>query len=280
MKERSLADRRHAAKGGSQAAGVPSFGREGLGTFKSAVTNRTEAMPARVRKIPRHDVTRRISAPIWGAKIGPKPVTSMRVEKNRAAIAPSKRSRTMARAITIPAAPPRPCKKRSPSKRYTLDTKVQASDESTNAPMPTSSGPLLPSRSLIGPITELTDRDADQASGDRQLDSRRTRMKVPTDTRQRREIHVYAQRSEDGQSTDDENSSAILVAHAIGPPCPSDGVGAEFDDGLSPSPSSRSGPEGELDRKCVGVRKKLPPADVALHFDLGAVGQARRLGGA
>ncbi|SCD73935.1 hypothetical protein GA0115246_105383 [Streptomyces sp. SolWspMP-sol7th] len=62
----------------------------------------------RTRKMPRQSVKRRICPPMSGATIGATPEMSMSVEKNRAIASPSYRSRTTARAMTIPAAPARP----------------------------------------------------------------------------------------------------------------------------------------------------------------------------
>ena len=108
---------------------------------------------ASARKMPRQEVKRSMPAPICGAMIGPRPVTSISVEKNRAAVAPSKRSRTMARAMTIPAAPPNPWMNRNPSSRYTVDTALQASEDRTKRPRPTNKGLRRPLRSLMGPMT-------------------------------------------------------------------------------------------------------------------------------
>nr|BBJ54117.1 hypothetical protein SAVMC3_67460 [Streptomyces avermitilis] len=55
-----------------------------------------------------------------GATIGATPEISMRVEKNRAIATPSYRSRTTARAITIPAAPARPCASRKATSSSTF----------------------------------------------------------------------------------------------------------------------------------------------------------------
>lgn len=65
-------------------------------------------MTVSTTKTPRQSVTRRIWPPISGAMTGATPETSIRVEKKRAIASPSYRSRTTARAITIPAEPARP----------------------------------------------------------------------------------------------------------------------------------------------------------------------------
>ena len=82
------------------------------GSVKAAAAS-SAPMTASTTNWPRQSANRAIWAPASGARIGARPVTSTMSENTRAASAPSNRSRTIARAITIPAAPARPCSSRS-----------------------------------------------------------------------------------------------------------------------------------------------------------------------
>ena len=92
------------------AARVPVLGRERLaqagGRGRDEQRRRS---PASRTNTPRHVVTRSTWPPITGARIGARPLTSISSEKKRAAATPECMSRTIARAITIPAAPATPC---------------------------------------------------------------------------------------------------------------------------------------------------------------------------
>lgn len=57
-------------------------------------------------KTPRQEVTRSTWPPMIGARIGARPLTSISIEKNLVIAMPEKSSRTVARAITMPAAAP------------------------------------------------------------------------------------------------------------------------------------------------------------------------------
>ena len=63
-----------------------------------------------------------------GARIGARPLTSISSEKKRAAATPECMSRTIARAITIPAAPAMPCTKRSTTSARMVGASAQSSD--------------------------------------------------------------------------------------------------------------------------------------------------------
>ena len=63
----------------------------------------------------------------------------------------SKRSLTTARAITMPALPPKACKPRITSSHSTLVAKAQPADASTYSNNPPYKGTLRPMRSLSGP---------------------------------------------------------------------------------------------------------------------------------
>ena len=78
------------------------------GTRHQADSRRTTPTPARIRNTPRQVVNVSTQLPICGATMGPTPVASINVEKNRAISTPDRRSRTSVREITIPAAPPTP----------------------------------------------------------------------------------------------------------------------------------------------------------------------------
>lgn len=90
-------------------------------------TRAVSAMPMTVRttKMPRQSVIRRTWPPMRGATIGATPEISMRVEKKRAISTPSYRSRTTARAITMPAAPARPCIRRKPMRSGAVGARAQ-----------------------------------------------------------------------------------------------------------------------------------------------------------
>ncbi len=108
---------------------------------------------ARTWKTPRQSVIRRIWPPMSGATIGAAPETSMRVEKKRAISTPSYRSRTTARAMTMPAAPARPWSSRNPMRSSAVGAKAQTAVARTYTTMPASSGRRRPHLSLMGPTT-------------------------------------------------------------------------------------------------------------------------------
>lgn len=83
-------------------------------------------MTVRTAKTPRQSVARRIWPPISGAMTGATPETSIRVEKKRAIASPSYRSRTTARAITIPAEPARPCTTRTAMRVSMVGARAQS----------------------------------------------------------------------------------------------------------------------------------------------------------
>lgn len=88
-------------------------------------------MTARTWKTPRQSVIRRIWPPMSGAMIGATPEISIRVEKNRAISTPSYRSRTTARAITMPAAPAKPWSSRKVMSSSTVGAKAQTAVAAT-----------------------------------------------------------------------------------------------------------------------------------------------------
>lgn len=109
--------------------------------------------PVSTTKMPRQSVTRSTWPPMSGAMIGATPDISIRVEKNRAISTPSYRSRTTARAMTMPAAPARPWSSRKPMSSWTEGAIAQIAVAPTYTIMPISSGLRRPQRSLIGPTT-------------------------------------------------------------------------------------------------------------------------------
>ena len=77
-------------------------------------TSMSTPKPASTTNTPRQLVKDRIQLPTCGASTGPTPVASISVAKNRARATPECKSRTMDRAITMPAAPPSPWIRRKP----------------------------------------------------------------------------------------------------------------------------------------------------------------------
>jgi hypothetical protein len=103
--------------------------------------------------ISRHDPNWSSWAPIWGATIGPVPVIIISIEKKRAAVGPESRSRTTAREMTTPAAPPSPCTSRRAISCQTDVASAQAMEAAMKATIPTSRGGRLPQRSLADPAS-------------------------------------------------------------------------------------------------------------------------------
>ena len=73
-------------------------------------------MTASTAKMMRHEEKARIWPPATGARIGASPFTSMRMAMKRVSSTPSATSRAMAREMTRPLAPAKPCRKRSARK--------------------------------------------------------------------------------------------------------------------------------------------------------------------
>ena len=90
------------------------------GSRAAAAAASTSPMPASTRKTPRQSVTCSSWAPSTGARIGAAPLTRISSANIRAASVPPARSRTTARAMTIPAAPARPCASRIAISAHTL----------------------------------------------------------------------------------------------------------------------------------------------------------------
>ncbi len=82
--------------------------------------------------------------PATGARIGARPITSISCENTLALVIGSQRSRTTARATTMPAQPPSACTKRTPISQSIDGAKALASDARVNRVTPTSSGPRRP----------------------------------------------------------------------------------------------------------------------------------------
>ncbi len=66
-----------------------------------------------------------------GATIGATPEISIRVEKKRAMVTPSYRSRATARAMTMPAAPARPCASRQATRSSTVGANAHSAVATT-----------------------------------------------------------------------------------------------------------------------------------------------------
>jgi hypothetical protein len=97
-----------------------------------ATASHTHApMTASATKIPRHDPSSSSCAPSTGARIGATPMMSISEENTRTAEAPECRSRTTACATTMPAAPPKPCTKRSAVSVRTSGATAHSSDATT-----------------------------------------------------------------------------------------------------------------------------------------------------
>ena len=79
--------------------------------------------------MPRQSVTCRSWPPITGARIGARPITIISRENSRAASTPSKRSRTIARPTTMPAAPATPCNSRTAESVHTSLHSAQPTDD-------------------------------------------------------------------------------------------------------------------------------------------------------
>ncbi|OLR89509.1 hypothetical protein BJP25_05360 [Actinokineospora bangkokensis] len=89
------------------------------GSPSAETTSSSTPKQASTRNTPGHDVQRSTCPPITGASIGPRPLTSISIEKNRAISVPEYRSRTAALAITMPAAALTPWANRSAASAYT-----------------------------------------------------------------------------------------------------------------------------------------------------------------
>ncbi|MCY1223738.1 hypothetical protein D9M72_358760 [compost metagenome] len=86
---------------------------------------------ASTQKIARQPDTERMAPPTIGARIGATPITSISDEKARADSCASSRSRITARAITMPAQPPRACRKRHSISDSTLRASAQPTAAAT-----------------------------------------------------------------------------------------------------------------------------------------------------
>ena len=93
--------------------------------------------------------------PIIGAIAGAIPNSICTVAITRWACAPSNKSRTMARATTLPAPPEIPCKARKNHKVSILGAKAQPIDASTNTPNPHLIVVMRPIESEIAPCHKV-----------------------------------------------------------------------------------------------------------------------------
>ena len=91
-------------------------------------------------------------APTTGAAIGASPLTSIRMAKNRVSSGPSATSRAMARAMTMPLAPLKPCRKRNTRKAVMCSDRQAPALAAVKTSMPSSRGSLRPKRSESGPM--------------------------------------------------------------------------------------------------------------------------------
>jgi hypothetical protein len=89
--------------------------------------------------------------PQMGARMGETPRTRIISANSRAASSPDRRSRTTARAITIPAQAPIPCTNRATTSTSTDPANAAQTDPATNSANPASSGRRRPWRSDSGP---------------------------------------------------------------------------------------------------------------------------------
>ncbi len=121
------------------------------GSARSVTTNSGTPIAASRTKIPRHEVIASAWPPTSGANTGATPVTIISRANIRAAIAPSKRSRTTARAITTPTPPARPWTTRRAISVPIDGASAHAAEATVYPTRPASSGRRRPSESLTGP---------------------------------------------------------------------------------------------------------------------------------
>ena len=102
---------------------------------------------------PRQPATAITPLPTSGAKMGETLNTSISSDISRAASAPVCRSRTTARGITMPAAAPKPCKKRIATSVSMLLASAQPTLATAKTPSPQYIGALRPHISDKGPYS-------------------------------------------------------------------------------------------------------------------------------
>jgi len=106
---------------------------------------------ARIQKIPRHPMMPATDPPINGATMGAAPLMIIIKLNAPAAEAPSDRSATIARLSTTPAAPPRPCRMRQPTRTSRDGASAQAAPAAVLSSVPAISKRCRPHRSDSGP---------------------------------------------------------------------------------------------------------------------------------
>ena len=157
--------------------------------------------------MPCHEVSESIWPPTTGARIGPRPVTSISDENSRDAAAPDRRSRTTARAITMP--PRRPGPGRSESDEHETSGRGAQQRRDGVARIARDQRHAPPSRSLSGPNSSCPSASpATQAvsvswTADALVSSARA-------SRERRQVHVDRQRADrvDRPEHDDQPGDA------------------------------------------------------------------------
>ena len=122
------------------------------GTPRSASPTSNAPITASATKITRQEPSASTPPPISGAKIGATLLNITSVANMRAAVAPSNRSRTTARAITIPAAPASPWRNRTTINAQIDGASAHSTDVALKATKPISSGRRRPRASLVGPM--------------------------------------------------------------------------------------------------------------------------------
>lgn len=88
--------------------------------------------------------------PANGAKIGAKPMTNISIE-SRLGLCGWTTVALMARLMTMPAQPPKPCTKRPIINSFMVLAKLHVNEAMTNKLKPTNKGGLRPKRSLNEP---------------------------------------------------------------------------------------------------------------------------------
>ena len=148
--------------------------------------------------------------------IGATPEISIRVEKKRAISTPSYRSRTTARAITMPAAPARPCSEAEADEEFGgggegADGGGEDIDDHAEQQRSAAS-PLV----AHGPDHDLAERHARQAGGEGELDGGRGCVQRAGDLGQGREVHVHGERGQRGEPAEDQRDQQPGAARGDG----------------------------------------------------------------
>ena len=143
--------------------------------------------------------------PMMGARMGARPLTSIVSAKKRAASDPAKWSRTTARAMTMPAAPPMPWSTRSAMRPQTDGATAHSRDATVYMRETDEQRPASSERVAQRPDDELAESEAHETGRERQLHLGRGGAQVRGDGRQPRQVHVDGQRGERREGTDEQH---------------------------------------------------------------------------